>query len=171
MYEHAFSSFHAIAAHFAAAFGGAVSLLAISCFVVRLLRDRLGERYEALCKLLYPTLNVMLFLELVSILAASVAALIDFQKVEALFASPIIRDKGLFIVLAFETYTFMYYLTLKYGERLVDSMPVATYMLALGIISGVLIVLIAGLGGHLSYGESLIDFIFDKLGIPPPWSP
>ena len=153
------STWHIMAAHFAASIPLFTSLL----IVIGVISEILG--YEKFSRDLTRPIHILSILSLLSLLIASAATLIDFPG-GTFIASPFFRFKTLLAVTVFPIYSVIYFMFLVKGESIWDSKFSITYTLILCLIGGGVITILGSIGGYLSTGHTVLEAILKYLGLP-----
>jgi len=153
------STWHIMAAHFAASIPLFASILIIVGVIAKILKYN-----DFAIKLTKPIHTVLIF-SLISILLACAGALIDFPP-GTFIASPFFRIKTILAVTVFSIYSVIYFMFLIREEEIWTRNISLGYTLILSIIGGALIILLGSIGGLLSTGHTVLEGILKLLGFP-----
>lgn len=162
---------HPVFVHFHTGIGAATAVLALINIVFRLVfRDGIRTPGTRMAKIFHEFDvfihwgNIIVFLGLI---AGMVSGFIDWPYV-ALENNAYMRFKILWSIIGTELYIFVIALRAKLGDRVWEKTSSFLIYGILVVVAGVLMVIIAALGGIAVYGESILEPVLDWIGLPWP---
>jgi len=162
---------HPVFVHFHTGIGAATAVMALINIVFRLVfRDGIRTPGTRMARLFHE-FDIFIFwgniITLLGLLVGMWSGFVDWPMV-ALVNDPYMRFKILWSVVATEMYILVIILRAKLGDRVWDK---TSGFLVYGItiaVAGVLMVIIAAMGGIAVYGDSILKPVLDWIGLPWP---
>jgi len=164
---------HPVFIHFHTGILAASAVLAMINLLLRFMfKDNIrtpGTRLARLFHQIDVFMYIGIIIGFIGLVAGAVTGFMEPDySLAALESSSIMRFKILWSVISIEIYFFLMIVRAKLGDRIwVGAGSSLIYGIPI-IIGGGLMVLIAALGGLAVYGESIMQPIFDWIGIPWP---
>jgi hypothetical protein len=122
--------------------------------------SRMGKLYQYF----EPTSYVAGIGGIIGLITSSIVGMVVWPM-ELLTTSALPLSKIMFSIFATELWIIFVFLRAKYGEKLWKNGAMATLYSSLGILGFLFMVITGGLGAHMSGKASILDPIFDLLGI------
>ena len=162
---------HPVFVHFHTGIGAATAVIALICLVLRLVfRDGIRTPGTRMAKMFHEFDIFIHWGNIITLLGLFVgmwSGFVDWPMV-ALINDPYMRFKILWSVVATELYIFIIILRTRLGDRVWDKTSgFLTYSISI-VVAGVLMIIIAALGGIAVYGDSILKPVLDWIGIPWP---
>ena len=164
---------HPVFVHFHTGILAAAAALALIALVLRFLfRDNIRTPGTRLARLFH-YIDVFIFIGsiigFIGLIAGMVTGFMEpAYPLSVLEASPLMRFKILWSIVSVEIYLFLMVIRARLGDRVWVGTSSSLIYGILVIIGGVLMIIIAALGGIAVYGESVLSPILDWLGLPWP---
>lgn len=164
---------HPVFVHFHTGILAASAAVALLSLVLRIgFKDSIDTPGSFWARIFHQADVFMYVGSIIGILGLIAAAVTGFMEpsypLSALEASPIMRFKILWSIVCLEIYFFLIVVRAKLGDRVWVSARTYIPYAALIIIGGGFMVLMGALGGLAVYGESIMQPIFDWVGLPWP---
>ncbi|MHA1926855.1 MAG: hypothetical protein ACXABV_02770 [Candidatus Thorarchaeota archaeon] len=162
---------HPVFVHFHTGIGAATAVMALLNIVFRLVfRDGIRTPGTRMAKLFHE-FDIFIhwgnIITLLGLIVGMWSGFVDWPMV-ALLNDPYMRFKILWSVVATEMYIFVILLRTKLGDRVWDKTSgFLTYGIVIAV-AGVLMIIIAAMGGIAVYGDSILKPVLDWIGLPWP---
>ena len=162
---------HPVFVHFHTGIGAAIAVLALINIVFRLVfREGIRTPGTRMAKLFHE-FDVFIYwgliITLLGLLVGMITGFMDWS-VEALINNALMRAKILWSVIGTEIYIFLVIVRAKLGDRIWENTSSFLIYSVLTIIAGVLMIIVAAMGGLQEYGTSILQPILEWLGLPWP---
>lgn len=162
---------HPVFVHFHTGIGAATAVMALINIVFRLVfRDGIRTPGTRMAKLFHE-FDIFIFwgniITLLGLFVGMWSGFVDWPMV-ALVNDPYMRFKILWSIVATQMYIFVIILRARLGDRVWDK---TSGFLVYGItiaVAGVLMIIIAAMGGIAVYGDSILKPVLDWIGLPWP---
>jgi len=164
---------HPVFVHFHTGILAAAAALALISLILRFLfRDNIQTPGTRLSRLFH-YIDVFIFMGsiigFIGLIAGMVTGFMEPSwPLTRLETDPLMRFKILWSIVCIEIYLFLMVVRAKLGDRVWVGTSSSLIYGILVIVGGVLIIIIAALGGIAVYGESILSPILDWLGLPWP---
>ncbi|MFW9908739.1 MAG: hypothetical protein ACFFEF_09205 [Candidatus Thorarchaeota archaeon] len=164
---------HPVFVHFHTGILAAAAALALISLILRFLfRDNIQTPGTRLARLFH-YIDVFIFIgSIIGFIGLIAGMITGFMEPEyplsVLEASSLMRFKILWSIVSVEIYLFLMVVRARLGDRVWVGRSSSLIYGILVIIGGVLMIIIAALGGIAVYGESILSPILDWLGLPWP---
>ncbi|MHA2040892.1 MAG: hypothetical protein ACW975_03430 [Candidatus Thorarchaeota archaeon] len=162
---------HPVFVHFHTGIGAATAVMALLNIVFRLVfRDGIRTPGTRMAKLFHE-FDIFIhwgnIITLLGLIVGMWSGFVDWPMV-ALLNDPYMRFKILWSVIATLIYIFVIILRTRLGDRVWDKTSgFLTYGIAIAV-AGVLMIIIAAMGGIAVYGDSILKPVLDWIGLPWP---
>jgi hypothetical protein len=162
---------HPVFVHFHTGIGAATAVMALINIVFRLVfRDGIRTPGTRMAKIFHEFDIFIYWGNIITLLGLFIgmwSGFVDWPMV-ALLNDPYMRFKILWSVVATEMYIFVIILRTRLGDRVWDKTSgFLTYGITIAV-AGVLMIIIAAMGGIAVYGDSILKPILDWIGLPWP---
>jgi len=162
---------HPVFVHFHTGIGAATAVMALINIIFRLVfRDGIRTPGTRMAKIFHEFDIFIYWGNIITLLGLFIgmwSGFVDWPMV-ALLNDPYMRFKILWSVVVTEMYVFVIILRTRLGDRVWDKTSgFLTYGITVAV-AGVLIIIIAAMGGIAVYGDSILKPILDWIGLPWP---
>ncbi|MFX1369457.1 MAG: hypothetical protein ACFFAY_12735 [Promethearchaeota archaeon] len=162
---------HPVFVHFHTGIGAAIAVLALINLLFRLVfRDGIRTPGTRMAKLFHE-FDVFIYwgliITLLGLIVGMVTGFVDWPM-SALINNALMRSKILWSVVGTEIYIFLVIIRAKLGDRVWDKTSAFLVYSILTIIAGLLMIIVAAMGGIQEYETSILQPILEWIGLPWP---